>query len=337
MSLNPLSAKLDYCLCSHCKKPFLTKALPYHIQSSCPELKPLGPTSTTPTKSKSDLPLTSSFTSSTALSPSPRKRELEEDGSSPAPVVKKPRKPYSKRKNAATNNLGASVEDTSTVVKKEKKERIKISTANAKVPVDVEKQCGVLLPNGQLCARSLTCKSHSMGAKRAVRGRSAPYDVLLVNYQKKNQVKMASISTQQQLADENEALLGSTPINPEEEFQQVMEGVKRVYAYPLERKVIFPVKLKNQLFRMREMLAGSLLPKGLSTSSGLGGIFGRATAFNPENPDNLHFLRPPSAQRTAYLQILKQQQLRQAQMAAQNQGTTAAQNGQAPDTLARKQ
>jgi SAGA-associated factor 73 len=58
-----------------------------------------------------------------------------------------------------------------------------------KGPVDVEKQCGVPLPNGALCARSLTCKSHSMGSKRAVPGRSAPYDILLAQYQKKNQAK----------------------------------------------------------------------------------------------------------------------------------------------------
>lgn len=61
-------------------------------------------------------------------------------------------------------------------------------------PVDVERQCGVFLPNGAPCARSLTCKSHSMGAKRAVAGRSLPYDMLLAAYQKKNQAKQQSTS-----------------------------------------------------------------------------------------------------------------------------------------------
>lgn len=61
-------------------------------------------------------------------------------------------------------------------------------------PVDVERQCGVLLANGMPCARSLTCKSHSMGAKRAVAGRSLPYDMLLAAYQKKNQAKQQSKS-----------------------------------------------------------------------------------------------------------------------------------------------
>lgn len=40
--------------------------------------------------------------------------------------------------------------------------------------------------NNMPCTRSLTCKSHSMGAKRAVDGRSQPYDVLLAAYQKKS-------------------------------------------------------------------------------------------------------------------------------------------------------
>lgn len=68
----------------------------------------------------------------------------------------------------------------------------KTNTRSHAGPVDVERQCGVLLPNGQPCARSLTCKSHSMGAKRAVAGRSLPYDMLLAAYQKKNQARQQS-------------------------------------------------------------------------------------------------------------------------------------------------
>lgn len=60
-------------------------------------------------------------------------------------------------------------------------------------PVDVERQCGVIIKDGVQCARSLTCKSHSMGAKRAVPGRSLPYDMLLAAYQKKNQAKQQSM------------------------------------------------------------------------------------------------------------------------------------------------
>lgn len=76
--------------------------------------------------------------------------------------------------------------------KKKKKEEPKPKAPKPKGPVDVERQCGVTLPNGAQCARSLTCKSHSMGAKRAVPGRSLPYDMLLQAYQKKNQARQQS-------------------------------------------------------------------------------------------------------------------------------------------------
>lgn len=79
--------------------------------------------------------------------------------------------------------------------KKKKKEEPKPKVPKPKGPVDVEKQCGVTLPNGAQCARSLTCKSHSMGAKRAVPGRSLPYDMLLQAYQKKNQARQQSKSS----------------------------------------------------------------------------------------------------------------------------------------------
>jgi SAGA-associated factor 73 len=73
--------------------------------------------------------------------------------------------------------------------KKRKKDEPKAKPSRLKGPVDVERQCGVLMPNGQMCARSLTCKTHAMGLKRAVPGRSMRYDVLLANYQKKNHAK----------------------------------------------------------------------------------------------------------------------------------------------------
>lgn len=84
-------------------------------------------------------------------------------------------------------------EDDKEPKKKKKKDEAKQKVPKPKGPVDVEKQCGVVLPNGAQCARSLTCKSHSMGAKRAVPGRSLPYDMLLQAYQKKNQARQQSM------------------------------------------------------------------------------------------------------------------------------------------------
>lgn len=53
-------------------------------------------------------------------------------------------------------------------------------------PVDYDKQCGVINDKNLPCSRSLTCKSHSMGAKRSVLGRSRPYNELLLDWNRAN-------------------------------------------------------------------------------------------------------------------------------------------------------
>ena len=62
----------------------------------------------------------------------------------------------------------------------------KITKGRMKGPVDLDKQCGVINDKNLPCSRSLTCKSHSMGAKRAVQGRSRPYDELLLEWNRQN-------------------------------------------------------------------------------------------------------------------------------------------------------
>ncbi|KAI0352372.1 SCA7-domain-containing protein [Trametes cingulata] len=62
----------------------------------------------------------------------------------------------------------------------------KAARPRVKGPVDYDKQCGVINDKGLPCSRSLTCKSHSMGAKRAVQGRSKPYDELLLEWNRAN-------------------------------------------------------------------------------------------------------------------------------------------------------
>ena len=105
------------------------------------------------------------------------------------------KKSATKQSTATSKKRKAEAEADKAPTKKKTKKEIeaaKPKIPKPKGPVDVEKQCGVILPNGAMCARSLTCKSHSMGAKRAVPGRSLPYDMLLTAYQKKNQAKQQS-------------------------------------------------------------------------------------------------------------------------------------------------
>lgn len=174
--------------------------------------------------------------------------------------------------------------------KKKKKDEPKPKVPKPKGPVDVEKQCGVNLPNGGQCARSLTCKSHSMGAKRAVPGRSLPYDMLLQAYQKKNQARQqsqyplicshvffysygfftnitteAAIDANAPLQDE---LDNNGPVDSDEEKDAVMAAFTRSNPQPLVTHTLIPTRRKYQLVRMKEMLSHVL------GGSKAGGIFG---------------------------------------------------------------
>jgi len=116
---------------------------------------------------------------------------------------------------------------------KAKRKKEKPAKPHPKPKVDVEKQCGVQLARGALCARSLTCKSHSMGAKRGVLGRSQPYDVLLAAYQKKNHAKQqeAAINAGAPPPDEIEA--NNILIDSDEETELVMAAATRSMPQPL--------------------------------------------------------------------------------------------------------
>ena len=153
-------------------------------------------------------------------------------------------------------------DDDSKPNKKKKKEEQKPKAAKPKGPVDVERQCGVTLPNGQQCARSLTCKSHSMGAKRAVPGRSLPYDMLLAAYQKKNQARQqkAAIDANAPALFDDELDNITGPVDSDEERDAVMSAIQRSIArpQPLVTRTLFPTRRKYQLVRMKEMLSNAM-------------------------------------------------------------------------------
>lgn len=138
---------------------------------------------------------------------------------------------------------------------KKKKDDGKAKAPKTKGPVDVERQCGVILPNGQPCARSLTCKSHSMGAKRAVPGRSLPYDMLLAAYQKKNQAKQqkAALDATAPLEDAEEEDNG--PVDSDEETAAVMSALSNWRPQPVVPQPVFqPIRRQYNLARLHEQL-----------------------------------------------------------------------------------
>ena len=90
------------------------------------------------------------------------------------------------RKTAKKRKASLTPDDPSLPPKKKIKPATKVTKGRVKGPVDYDKQCGVINDKGLPCSRSLTCKSHSMGAKRAVQGRSRNYDELLLDWQRAN-------------------------------------------------------------------------------------------------------------------------------------------------------
>ncbi|CRG90571.1 SAGA-associated factor 73 [Talaromyces islandicus] len=188
------------------------------------------------------------------------------------------------KKRKADAAGGDDEKDSKEPKKKKKKEEPKPKVPKPKGPVDVEKQCGVTLPNGAQCARSLTCKSHSMGAKRAVPGRTLPYDMLLQAYQKKNQARQqkAAIDANAPLQDEFE---NNGPVDSDEERDAVMAAISRSRPTPLATHTLVPTRKKYHYVRMKEMLSnvlGSARGGGIfSTSQPNGDSLG---LFQTESP-----------------------------------------------------
>lgn len=66
------------------------------------------------------------------------------------------------------------------------------NSSRPEAEINIDEQCAVPLPSGAQCARGLNCKRHGMSAKRAVPGRSAPFDQLLAIYQPARQLGKVS-------------------------------------------------------------------------------------------------------------------------------------------------
>lgn len=239
---------LDTVQCKHCKKPILRHAAPSHIKR-CLDKK---------------------------AAKSQRKKEAKEAKDAAArraqgivsdeEIVKadsgKPgaKKSAIKELDGADSKKGKKRKAEETAAekapKKKKKDEPKAKTRKEKAPVDVETQCGVILPNGAKCARSLTCKSHSMGAKRAVPGRSAKYDVLLAAYQRKNQARQQRAFMDANAPVEEDEEQGT--IDSDEEKDAIMGALARARPRALTTHTLIDKKQQYQYLRMKEMLRTAL-------------------------------------------------------------------------------
>ncbi|PCH44185.1 SCA7-domain-containing protein [Wolfiporia cocos MD-104 SS10] len=145
----PLKSEIGVVKCKDCNKPVLRSAIAEHAVDNCAKIRSSGKKGAKGKGTAADADDTGK---------KGKKRKAEDEGPDP--------------------------EDPS--APKKKKPATKVTKGRFKGPVDYDKQCGVINDKGLPCSRSLTCKSHSMGAKRAVQGRSKPYDELLLEWNRLN-------------------------------------------------------------------------------------------------------------------------------------------------------
>lgn len=244
--------------CNHCKRPVLESAMLRHIESC------LNKRQEKQRKKKE---------AKEARDAAARKEKGQDSDEEDVLDSKSINKPGAGKKRKAIDEG----EDTGPNKKKKKKDEPKAKGGKPKAPVDVERQCGVELPQGGQCARSLTCKSHSMGAKRAVPGRSAPYDKLLMEYQRKNQAKLQKAAMDANAPDPDDDSLPTGPIDEDEEKETVVASLARAWGgQPLYQKPMVPLRRKYEYNRMKGMLASALGGRTGLLGSVLGGgsIFG---------------------------------------------------------------
>ncbi|KAK3684541.1 SAGA complex subunit Sgf73 [Vermiconidia calcicola] len=295
----PMSDKPETQKCNVCKRAVAKHAMPKHIES-CLNKKQEKQRKKKEAKDARDA---AARKEKNAVADSEDEEEV--DGKKTTPGTKGGGLGASKKRKAGEEGEDAA---GGPAKKKKKNDTSKAKPARPKAPVDVEKQCGVELPQGGQCARSLTCKSHSMGAKRAVPGRSAPYDKLLMEYQRKNQAKLQKAQFDANAPNPDDEDLPSGPVDSEEEKDAVMGAIARSWGgRPLYQHTMVPLRAKYQHNRIRGMLqsafgnrsggggGGGLFSAGSSGGNGGGGGFfggnnnnanSSATATAPVVDDN---------------------------------------------------
>lgn len=324
---NAIEETLNYRNCNACNKPILLSTLLDHLENHC--------VNRATNKENKDSP------------------NLQSPGKNKENVKKR-----SVSIDLENMDSPSKKEDSSSLPPQKKQRKIKQRNPTEPHLVNFDKQCGVPLSEGGVCGRSLTCKSHSMGAKRAVEGRSQPFDVLLADYQKRNQLKSSASKTRVQKAQQNQHGVQNkqkpvendtakdnnmpvsevlVPLTPEEETTQVLNGVSRSYPLPLEYTVLSSTRSRIKYIRMREMFASAFSIKPGFKSPGVGAFRSRVGLTDVDRSTDYTFrIRTPQAVGSSpqnltpeQLQALQAQRLKQQQMIAQQQEKQKHQQKQA--------
>ncbi|KAK5174668.1 SAGA complex subunit Sgf73 [Saxophila tyrrhenica] len=293
----PLADKADIQKCTHCKRAVTKHTMPKHVES-CLNKKQEKQRKKKEAKDARDAAARKEKNAANGVADSDEDAESTiADGSKP--TASKTGLGGGAKKRKAADPAADDNTPEAPAKKKSKKSGSTNETGKAgaskpkpKAPVDVEKQCGVDLPQGGQCARSLTCKSHSMGAKRSVPGRSAPYDKLLADYQRKNQAKLQKAAFDASAPDpEDEGSAGAGPVDSDEERDGVMAGIARAWGgAPLYQRPMAPLRARYQHNRIRGMLQSAFANRGaggggtFGSGGGGGGFFGGSSAAATTNP-----------------------------------------------------
>lgn len=260
----PMADKPEVLKCSHCKRAVSKHIMPRHIEG-CLNKKQEKQRKKKEAKDARD---------AAARKERAGDSDEEDDDNASKTASKSGGLTASKKRKAADEGEEGLINK-----KKKRKDEPKAKAPRPKAPVDVEKQCGVELPQGGQCARSLTCKSHSMGAKRAVPGRSAPYDKLLMDYQRKNQAKLQKAAFDANAPNPDDDNLPSGPVDSEEEKDAIMNSILRSWgSEPIYQPIHVPLRQKYQYNRMKGMLQSAF---GGTRGGGLNGIGGFFTTAPP--------------------------------------------------------
>ncbi|KAG1444478.1 hypothetical protein G6F46_011362 [Rhizopus delemar] len=155
----------------------------------------------------------------------------------------------------------------------------KSSLVENEAPLNLDRQCGVLIPpTNEPCTRAITCKIHSVGAKRAVTGRSQSFNDLIAVYQKKgigrpqvpdkeDQLKVMleeSSSAGNHVSELNhpeEAGTAVDDVDSDEETQTISAILKGMKPKPLGERQVFYVQRRRKYFKIRDILLEAMTPK----------------------------------------------------------------------------
>ncbi|KAJ3214619.1 hypothetical protein HDU67_001427 [Dinochytrium kinnereticum] len=123
-------------------------------------------------------------------------------------------------------------------------------------PIDLDKQCGVVLETGQLCTRSITCKIHSVSAKRSVFGRTQQYDTLFQEYHLKS--REAKGGTQKLMVRTQAAVpMANLDMTSEAEAMAVFDAIRGASPSPISLTSHF--RLSSLIRKITSSTLSSLL------------------------------------------------------------------------------